>query len=246
MYASLLNELATRVSRITVMCDSRLGALFQRSFTAFDVIAEPRETQHERAKSLQNIDAAVAAGSLPRLFRRSPRDFPRHAAYLLPDPAKVAAWRERLGSGRHYGISWVGGLQKTGRSRRSLPLERLRPLLELADASWVSLQHDFAGSGLREFPGVTQDLDELASLISALDSVISVCNTTVHLAGALGKEVIVMAPFVPEWRYGLSGGMLWYPSARVLRQDKYGDWDGVLAQLEEMLRPRATPDSTKK
>jgi len=239
MYASMVPELARRVSRITLMCDPRLGALFQRSFPALEVVAEPRASQGERVKQLQHIDAVVAAGSLGGLFRRSLSDFPRHAGYLVADSAKVAAWKERLGAGRHFGLSWIGGLQKTGRSRRSLPLERLLPLTQAATASWVSLQHDFAGSALREFPGVTQDLDELAGLIGALELIVSVCNTTVHLAGALGKEVIVMAPFVPEWRYGLSGDMLWYPSSRVLRQSKYGDWQDVLARLEELLRGRS-------
>jgi Flp pilus assembly protein TadD len=239
MYAAMLRQLSPRVRRITLMCDSRLGALFQRSFPELEVVAEPRATQGERVKALQHIDAVIAAGSLGRLFRHSVNDFPRHDGYLAADPAKVSAWKERLGAGRHFGISWIGGLQKTGRSRRSVPLERLHSLLGAVQASWVSLQHDFAGSGLVEFPGVTQDLDELASLISALDLVVSVCNTTVHLAGALGKEVIVLAPFVPEWRYGLSGEMLWYPSARVLRQATYGDWQDVLARLDALLRTRA-------
>jgi hypothetical protein len=223
------------------MCDARLGALFQRSFPDFEVIGEPRGSQGERVKRLQNIDAVVAAGDLGGLFRRSPRDFPRHAGYLIADPRKVALWKERLGAGRHFGLSWIGGLQKTGRSRRSLPLEQLQPVLREGQAGWVSLQHDFTGSGLLEFPGVTQDLDELAGLIGALELVVSVCNTTVHLTGALGREVIVMAPFVPEWRYGLSGDMLWYPSARVLRQSSYGHWQGVLAQLTGLLRNRPHP-----
>lgn len=237
MYASMLSELARRVSRITVMCDARLGALFQRSFPGLEVIAEPRASQGERVKRLQNIDAVVAAGSLGGVFRRCARDFPSHAGYLVADAAKVAAWKERLGPGRHFGLSWIGGLQKTGRSRRSLALERLQPLLAQAGVQWVSLQHDFAGSPLREFPRVTEDLDELAALISALDLVVSVCNTTVHLTGALGREVLVMAPFVPEWRYGMAGcRMLWYPSARVFRQARYGAWDSVVDDVLAALR----------
>ena len=76
-----------------------------------------------------------------------------------------------------------------------------------------------------------------ASLVAALDLVISVCNTTVHIAGALGMPVLVMAPFTPEWRYGLSGeDMVWYPSARVFRQSRYGVWDDVLAKVLESVR----------
>jgi hypothetical protein len=93
-----------------------------------------------------------------------------------------------------------------------------------------------SGIELHAFPGVTDDMDDLASLMQGLDLVVSVCNTTVHMAGAIGKEVLVMAPFLPEWRYGMSGErMVWYPSARVFRQAAYGDWNGVLERVAQAL-----------
>ena len=93
-----------------------------------------------------------------------------------------------------------------------------------------------SGIPLQVFPGVTEDMDELASLVQALDLVVSVCNTTVHVAGAIGKEVLVMAPFLPEWRYGMRGErMLWYPSARIYRQAVFGDWDSVIGSVARSL-----------
>lgn len=240
MYASMFDRLPRP---LTIVCDARLGQLFARSFAGAQVIAEPRGTQGERIKALQGIGAAVAAGSLGRLYRRSPEEFPQHGGYLAADPAKTKAWKARLeglGPGRKIGISWVGGLQKTGRSRRSLTPEGAQALVRASsDAQWISLQHGAAPiAGIQHFDGVTEDLDDLASLISALDLVVSVCNTNVHLAGALGKEVLVMAPFVPEWRYGMSGErMLWYPSARVFRQASYGDWNEVVARIIATLTP---------
>ena len=250
MFASMLPDLARRVSKLTLVCDDRLGSLFERSFPAFRVIAEPRASQAARVARLDGIDYAVAAGSLGLHFRRHAGDFPLHAGYLVADPQKVAEWRARLGGlgpGQAIGLSWIGGLQKTGRSRRSLSLEELRPLLSAPDTKWISLQYTdcsaeiaaFAsatGIRLHEFPDVTKNMDDLASLMAALDRVVSVCNTTVHVAGAIGKEVLVMAPFVPEWRYSLSGErMVWYPSARVFRQAAYGDWNGVLERVAQAL-----------
>lgn len=247
MFASMFGELAARVPRVTLLTEPRLGTLFKRSFPAFEVVAEPRSSQGERAKTLPDIDCVIAAGSLGRLFRRRRGDFPDHRGYLTPDPVKVAAWKERLPAGLKAGISWIGGMQKTGRSRRSLSLAQLRPVLELPGVSWVSLQYTPAseeiaalasarGPRVAEFPGVTADMDELASLIAALDLVVSVCNTTVHVAGALGKEVLVMAPFVPEWRYGMRGERIaWYPSARVFRQRRYGAWAEVLEEVKARL-----------
>lgn len=248
MFASMFGELGARVPRMTLMCDPRLGALFKRSFPRFDVIAEPRVSQGERAKSLPDIDCAVAAGSLGRFFRRRREDFPDHRGYLTPDPQKVQSWKARLAGGFNVGLSWIGGMQKTGRSRRSLSLAELRPMLELPGISWVSLQYTpcaeeiaalaaTGGPRIAEFPGVTADMDELASLVAALDLVVSVCNTTVHIAGAIGREVLVMAPFVPEWRYAMRGErMVWYPSARVFRQSRYGAWDNVLENIKAQLR----------
>jgi tetratricopeptide (TPR) repeat protein len=249
MFASMFEDLARRVRHVTLLCDVRLGELFRRSFPAFDIIALPRQEFADRAATLTGIDKAVAVGSLGRYFRRQVGDFPGRA-YLRTDPAKVERWKKtlsELGAGRKAGLSWIGGLQRSGRSRRSLSLQQLRPLLSTGGMQWISLQHydveaeiaafqTASGIKIHRFPEVLKDMDELASLIAALDHVASVCNTNVHVAGAIGKEVLVMAPFVPEWRYGMTGErMLWYASARAFRQARYGDWGEVLNRVASAL-----------
>jgi Flp pilus assembly protein TadD len=232
MFASMLDEVKARVA---LLCDPRLAALFARSFPAIEVVAEPPA----------GASCKVAAGSLGRYLRRSAHDFPQHRGYLRADAQKVDAWRRRLAGGElKVGLSWKGGVQTTGRSRRSVPLAQLEPLLALPGMTWVSLQHEDDSSDARilRFPEATRDMDELASLMGALDLVVSVCNTNVHVAGALGKEVLVMAPFVPEWRYGMSGErMIWYPSARVFRQERYGDWNKVLAEVASACSAHLSP-----
>jgi tetratricopeptide (TPR) repeat protein len=246
MFASMFADLARRVKNVTVLCDARLGTLFSRSFPQFQIIAAPRDKFAEHAANLQGIDKAIAAGSLGQHFRRQVAEFPARA-YLRTDPAKVERWRQKLealGSGRKIGLSWIGGLQRSGRSRRSLTLEELRPLLS-RDVHWISVQHQDVAAEIAAFdvpvhcfPEVLNDMDEMASLMAALDAVVSVCNTNVHVGGAIGEAVLVMAPFVPEWRYGLSGErMLWYPSVRVFRQSRYGDWNGVIDRIITTLTP---------
>jgi tetratricopeptide (TPR) repeat protein len=249
MFASIYEELAQRALNITLLCDVRLGALFKRSFPGFAITALPRDTFTKHAAGLQGIDHAIAIGSLGQHFRRRVEDFPARA-YLRTDPEKVARWKHRLdalGDERKIGVSWIGGLQRTGRSRRSLELGQMKPLLS-PGAQWIALQHqdvdaeiaafrDASGARMHRFPEAMKDMDELAALIAALDAVVSVCNTNVHVAGAIGKEALVMAPFVPEWRYGISGErMLWYPSVRVFRQPRYGEWDGVIERVAAELR----------
>jgi tetratricopeptide (TPR) repeat protein len=246
MFASMLADVRRRATRVTLLCDARLRTLFERSFPAVEIVGAELERRGERAAALTGIDCHIAAGSLGRFFRRRAEDFPRHRGYLVPDPARTAGWGAQLaalGTGLKIGLSWRGGVQGTGRSRRSLSLDALWPVLEQPGAHWVSLQHAVEsdelarygaehGTPIAHFEGVTHDLDDLAALIASLDLVVSVCNTNVHLAGALGKPVWVMAPLVPEWRYGRSGErMLWYPSARVFRQARYGDWESVVQRV---------------
>ena len=248
MFASMIPELQRRAPQLAFMCDARLASLFARSFPGTDVLPLEINTLPRFAFAPERV---VALCSLGLHFRRAASDFPTHSGYLVPDPAKVAAWRERLaaaGPGRKIGFSWMGGAFNTSRATRSLRLEQLRPLLESPDTVAVSLQYgdcaaeiaaftQSTGIALHADPDVTRDMDDLASLIEALDLVVSVCNATVHVAGAINKQVLVMAPFLPEWRYGRSGErMLWYPAARVFRQAARGDWSSVISAVKAQLQ----------
>jgi len=256
LFASMMPDVREHVLQATLVCDPRLRSLFARSFPAVEVVATTRDIVPEVTKT---ADAVVAAGSLGMPFRRDHAAFPDRLGYLVPDAARVREWQERLRSQSsgplNIGLSWRGGVLKTGRNRRSLSLEELRPVLELPGINWISLQHGdteaetaqsarTSGMAIHSFPNVTADIDNLAALIGALDLVISVCNTNVHVAGALGKEVWVMAPFVPLWMYGLKGArMPWYPSARIFRQGSERRWETVIQAvglaLSTRLRDRA-------
>lgn len=96
--------------------------------------------------------------------------------------------------------------------------------------------HERMGLKIMEFPMDFDDLEETASLIAALDLVISVAGTTVHLAGAIGKPVWVLLNHSPEWRYLWRGDtMPWYPSARLFRQPQPGDWGTVMREVRAAL-----------
>ena len=81
-----------------------------------------------------------------------------------------------------------------------------------------------------------QNLDDFAAQVSALDLVISTSNTTVHMAGALGKQVWTLLPYIPDWRWMLEReDTPWYPSMRLFRQNEIGDWSGVFDQVRSEL-----------
>jgi tetratricopeptide (TPR) repeat protein len=252
MYASCLPEVIAQARHCVIDCERRLAGLFQRSF--------PQATVHGGGQSEapdwldQTVDVQISFGSLPLHLRRTADAFPRHAGYLRADPARVERWRARLaslGAGPKVGLSWRGGVAQTSRGMRSLKLEELLPILRSGSATFVNLQygphaHEIGilkqahGIEVHHWPEAIDDYDETAALVSALDLTVSVCTAVVHLAGALGRPVWVMAPLRPEPRYGLKGeSMRWYPSARMFRQHSFGDWDPVIAAVAAALGGRA-------
>lgn len=229
MFASVLADLQRRARRVDLAVYPRLEALFARSFP--DACLHPWERLEERA-FLRGYDRVMCIGSLAHAFRNSLASFPG-VPYLRLDPEKIAHWRNRIGAGarKTIGLSWRGGMPTTRADYRSLALREFEPLLRRDDCLFVSLQHGdvqrevvdmraATGCGPMTFPADdVHDIDDLASLVGALDAVLTVQNTNVHIAGALGKACWAILPAVPEWRYGATGGtMVWYKSVELLRR----------------------------
>jgi Flp pilus assembly protein TadD len=253
MFASCIADIAPRLRRCAIFCSRRLEPLFKRSFASAEVYAGSHLGSDDPFPNLEGIDYQIAAASLPRVYRRCAAGFPCHDGYLRADPGKIARWQERvaaLGPGLKVGLSWKGGTPLTDQVRRTLTLERLEPVLQLSGLKWVSLQYGDCKAELEHYgrrsriqishwQEAVDDLDETAALMCALDLRISVCNTQVHLSGGLGREVWVLAPLTPDWRYGVSGErMLWYPAARMFRQPNASDWETPIAALAEALAAR--------
>jgi hypothetical protein len=230
-----------------IECEPRLQQLFKRSFGKATIVASQQTAVLPAWWADESgIDVRIAAGSLPRQFRRNATAFPRHHGYLRPNPDRTAYWRDRLagiGPGLKVGISWRGGMPSTRRELRSIDLAAWARVLRTHGAQFVSLQYgDIIGElqrlkreqavDLHCWQEAIDDLDEAAALISGLDVVISVCTAVIHLTGALGRPVWVLVPTSPEWRYLAEGSsMPWYPSARLYRQRAQGEWQPVLDEV---------------
>ena len=254
MFASCLPEGIAASRHCAVECSPRLESLFGRSFPQASVYSLGAGGEPPPAERAAGVDAQIAMGSLPQYLRRSSADFPRHHGYLKADPERVDVWRERLaalGPGLKVGISWQGGTHKTRRPMRSIPLAQWAPLLQSAGVRCVSLQYtecnaeiaaveSATGVSIADWREVRDDLEHTAALITALDLVISVCTAAIHLGGALGRPVWVLAPYSPEWRYGIAGdGMPWYPSVTMFRQPRYGEWEPVIERVAHQLHAAA-------
>ena len=246
MFMSMLPELLRDAGNVICQLDPRLIKLFSRCFPEADYVPRGDVSILDRL----SVDRYIRMGSLGYTYRQDIRDFPG-APYLTPDLERVAEWHSRipLESGkRRIGISWRGGSRNTNGADRSMALEQLTPLLDREDCTFVSLQYgdveeEVAAFNARRtqkllcFPKrEIDDFEDFASLIGALDGVVSVQNTTVHTCGALGKPCFAMLPFRPEWRYGASEErMPWYQSVKLFRQSHDGQWSDVIERVSRGL-----------
>jgi len=251
MFASCLPEMIAASGHCVVECSAKLETLFRRSFPAAAIYAAlPDKSVPESVRDI-GIDAQIAMGSIPRYRRNNRTDFPHHHGYLIADPERVVRWRqqlEALGPGIKVGVSWYGGSRQSRRPVRSIPLAQWGPILRVPGVHFVDLQYsdcsheineleNNSGFHIRRWQAVRNDYEDTAAMVSALDLVISVCTAVVHLGGALGKPVWVLAPYSPEWRYGIAGEkMPWYPSVRIFRQPSYAVWGPVIVNVAQSLR----------
>lgn len=245
IWASCLHEVIDRSRKVVIDCDKRLVGLFKRSFNA-DVYGTGYSKEIEWAGQY-TIDASAPIGRIPMFFRRDDKDFPG-SPYLKACPLRKRAYRgmlDSLGDGLKIGLAWTGGKQsdivtREDAKNRSFRLSEWSSLLS-PDHHYISLEYrepDLEGLPVHHWPWIvqSQDYDDTAALVDELDFIISVPTTVVHLAGALGKKVYCITPQYPNWRFGLTGDMLWHKSLELVR-DK-GNRDSTISTLRTILETR--------
>jgi tetratricopeptide (TPR) repeat protein len=192
--------------------------------------------------------------SVPGILKTSLETVPARIPYLAARPALVERWRTRLSGldGFKIGIVWQGNPKNTRDRLRCVPLRCFAPLARIPGVRLLSLQKGAGAEQLaevRDLFAVTDfagELDEqsgpfmdTAALMKNLDLVIASDTAAAHLAGALGVPVWVALPFVPDWRWLLDrADSPWYPTMRLFRQERPGDWQGVFPRMESALRER--------
>ena len=198
-------------------------------------------------EALPEFDCQCPLLSLPLAFDTRLETIPAAIPYLRADPGTANKWERRLGSksAARIGIVWSGNPEHKNDHNRSVGLSRMLKLAS-AQVSLVSLQRDVRpedGELLAQnrqiihFGRELTDFYETAALVSLMDLVISVDTSVAHLAGALGKKVWILLPFAPDWRWlADQEDSPWYPSARLFRQPRHGDWDTVIEKVKSELQ----------
>ena len=221
MFASLFTQLQSVVQNILVITDRRLIPIFRRSFPTIQFISKEVGVQDG------DFDIHLPIGSLPSIFCRKETNFKNITeAYLKPDIELQINLREKLfQKGKKIcGISWKSGNKKLGKNR-SIELLDLLKLAQQDEVVFVNLQYgdtkkevDTARANSYSLMNIESidnlnDIEGLFALIGACDYVISIDNSTVHFAGAIGKPTIVLLPGDRDWRWTeYRTRSLWYPS----------------------------------
>ena len=182
--------------------------------------------------------------SLPAVFGTTMETVPWNGAYLGADLALARARRQLLPSRNHgprVGLAWAGNPKYKADRQRSTRIETFLPLLHSAGATWIALQKGEAADQLAGLPGDVfvydgsrrdEDLAETAAVISGLDLIVTTDTCIAHLAGAMGKPVWTMLPYLSDWRWMQEiETSPWYPTMRLFRQTTKDDWAGVVERL---------------
>jgi tetratricopeptide (TPR) repeat protein len=196
-----------------------------------------------RDAPLPSFDLHVPMMSLPHVQGTTIETIPDRP-YLMAAPAKADAWRLRLGvcATLKVGIVWSGNPSHRQDGKRSLAAAAVLPRLLGPGVKLFSLQKDVRADDravLAQLEGQVcnlapqlADFADTAAVISAMDLVISVDTAVAHLASALGKPTWILLPYVLDWRWLYErSDSPWYPTARLFRQPRPGDWAGALDAL---------------
>jgi tetratricopeptide (TPR) repeat protein len=234
-YAPFLVE---RGAKVICEVQGELRALLSQ-FESLDVIAE--------GEVRPAFDMHCPMLSLPFAFRTTLETIPADVPYLKASAERIGRWRDRLPHDRpRVGFVWSGSTSHKNDANRSIPLACLAALLNDLPVRCFSLQNELRVadretlrdlSNLVHFGGEFRDFADTAALISLLDVVVSVDTAVAHLAGAMGKPVIILLPHAADFRWMRErGDSPWYPTAKLLRQVAFGDWDSVITSLRDELR----------
>jgi Flp pilus assembly protein TadD len=227
-------DLIARGARVSLQVSPRLVSLF-RDFPGLKGV-------HGFGEPMPAADLSAPLMSLPFLLGLGSSTPAPRAPYLAatPSAAIVADGRPLVG------LLWAGNPGNETDARRSLALARLAPLFALERLRFVSLQFgeragdvEALGLGHRIERPALGDFHETAAIVASLDLVVTVDTAMAHLAGAMAREAWVLLAHVPDWRWGSEGeSTSWYPSLRLFRQKRPGDWESAIEGLADALAQR--------
>ncbi|MEW6585447.1 MAG: tetratricopeptide repeat protein [Nitrospirota bacterium] len=233
-YAALI---AGRGAKVILNCPKEIMSLLQTVAGLHKVVTDILPSE---------FDLFSPVRRLPFVFGTILETVPATIPYIKAELLLVQKWKEKLGGDNaklRVGLVWAAGHRDLN---RSCPLELFGPLADQRDVTFYSLQVGADAAEARHPPGGMKLVDradeienfsDTAAIIENLDLTISVDTAAAHVAGALGKPVWTLLPYVVDSRWLLDReDSPWYPTMRLFRQPSPGDWASVIRRLAENLR----------
>jgi hypothetical protein len=250
LYASMLTNFQEYPQTKIISVDKKLIPIFERSFPNFNVIDK------NLLISEDTYDEWLPMGSLGRFFRNEIADFRNIKFPYLRINKRFQNGHDEIKKHKNSvicGVSWKGNHSKFN-SRKSMELHALTPILTLKNVDFISLQNgdiseevalveQKCGTVIKEINGIDifDDIDALSTIIELCDLVITTSNSVAHLAGALGKETLLLLSCGNSrfWYWqDVAGCSLWYPSVKIFKQSSPGDWIMPIQQVRTYLENR--------
>jgi hypothetical protein len=235
MFLSCLDEVLPLAKRVTLELNERVAGIAKQTWPSVSIVT---------TETPGDYTAKIAIGSLAARLRRDEAAFPG-VAYLKPCPSLVALYKSRLaalGPRPWVGVAWHGGTKMTRVKDRSATLDDFKPILDRFTCVSAQYEHtnpmltkarEEAKLPMLDSLCVGADLAHQAALFAALDYVVTVQQTAVHVAGAVGAKTFALIGAYPHWRYGVEGDMPWYRSVKLCRA-KNG-WAEQVNQVEQAI-----------
>jgi tetratricopeptide (TPR) repeat protein len=262
MFSNILPDAQAAVGdegKLQICVDPRMIPLYQRSFPKAEVGTYDDRTliDDNGNKALRLVpfaskdnkpDCWAPMGSALQYYRKSLTDFPKKA-FLVPDPARVTAFKEKLAAlpGKKVGICWRSMLMSNKRAKYFSPIDAWGDILKTPGITFVNLQYgdsapDIAraeqkfGVKIHTVEGLDlkDDIDGTAALALALDLVLSAPTAAAHTASSVGAQVWYLSVGL-GWPQLSTAEYPWYPNTRVFWPEKFGDWDAVMPRFSAEL-----------
>jgi tetratricopeptide (TPR) repeat protein len=238
-FARYVPQIARMGARVVLEVPSELKPLLAGLDGVAEVVA--------RGEKLPPYDLHCPLDSLPLACKTDVSNIPSAIHYLRAPEAYLAKWRARLEKlpSPRVAMAWSGRAAHPNDRNRSVALAQLKPLLSTPGVSFISVQRELRAedaealsreSGITHVGAELDDFADTAAVLTLCDLLICVDTSVAHVAGALGRQVALLVPFQPDWRWMLERDTSpWYPNIRLFRQAAPRDWDSVIARVRAAL-----------
>jgi len=260
LFLSCLNDFLKVASpkRITLNCDERLHKIIRRSFSTVEPVwdtelFDPRFINKSHATIIKH-DYCLKLSSICAITRQSLEFFTPKTSYLKCKDEFFYHYKEVLASFKNpfsIGIAWRGGATRKAIQKRSMDLKKFLPLLRIPDINWVNLQYGDVtdeiktlnqqfGTNIINYDEVNplKEIERQFALISNLDLIIQIDNTSIHMAGSQGVKTWMLIDEPGDFRWfpnGLNDQSCWYQNVRIIRKEQNQSWESLVDMLVPQL-----------